>query len=218
MQKALNLARQMSKNLENDWFSEIQEINLHKTFETIFELKLSNKITNTLICAIIYAYDQDSKWIDLKQDGMTINKNILEGLGADLNELIYNDFLNLKNDEILDSIGAYLDRISDWRFVTARKMIDYHSKYVRETEANLDSMDEDKKIKARENIGKLIKESVAQRRTADELILQIERDYVNTNHKVDQDFGEKFTDTAIKVDCLSWRAFIRNLKNNKINS
>ncbi|MEK6881760.1 MAG: hypothetical protein AABY22_19235, partial [Nanoarchaeota archaeon] len=111
---------------------------------------------------------------------------------------------------------SFLDRISDWRFVTARKMIDYHSKYVRETEANLDSMDEDKKIKARENIGKLIKESVAQRRTADELILQIERDYVNTNHKVDQDFGEKFTDTTIKTDIYSWRSYVRSLKQKTI--
>ncbi|MEK6881761.1 MAG: hypothetical protein AABY22_19240, partial [Nanoarchaeota archaeon] len=93
----------MSKELEKDWISEIQEINLHKTFEKIFELKLSNRITNTLICAIIYAYDQDSKWIELKQDGRTITKNILEGLGADLKEPIYDEFLNLKNDDILDA-------------------------------------------------------------------------------------------------------------------
>lgn len=217
MQKGIQAAKTISADLKKDWAEYLEEINFHRTFESIFYLALSNEITNTLICAIIYSYDNDSKWIDLKHDSLTINTNILKGLYADFNEDIFQQFITLKNDDINDSIGSYLDLLSDWRYVTARKQMDYHSKYVRETESNITTLDEDKKIKARENIGKLIKEAISQRKAADELLLLIEKDYVTTNHRVSQDFNAPFTQKSLEFsdtlkDDGSWRFFIKHTK------
>lgn len=217
MQKGLTAAKTISSDLKKDWLEYLTEINLHRTFESIFYLGLPNEISNTLICAIIYSYDNDSKWIDLKQDSLAINKNIIKGLYGDHNDEWLNHFISLTNDDINESIGAYLDLLPDWRFVTARKQMDYHSKYVRETEANITTLDEDKKIKARENIGKLIKEAISQRKAADELLLLIEKDYVSTNHRVNQDFNTNFTQKSLEFsdnlkDDGSWRFFIKHTK------
>lgn len=219
MTKGINAAKTISKDLKKDWLPYLEEINLHRAFESIYYLRLSNEITNTLVCAIIYSYDNESKWIDLKHDSFTINKNILEGLYADLKEEIFQDFIKLRNDDINDAIGCYLDLLPDWKFVTAKKQMDYHAKYVRQEETNISGLDEDKKIKARENIGKLIKESIAQRKAADELILLIEKEYVLTNHRVHQDFNAnysqksiEFTDDTMPKDDGSWRYFIKYTK------
>lgn len=216
MQKAIILASKISKQLDKNWTSEIEEVNLHRCFEPIFRLEHNIISLNTLVCAIIYSYDNESKWIDLRQDGYTINKNILSGLGADIEEQIFKDFIHLSNHEIVLCIGNYLDLLPDWRFVTARKQIDYHSKYIRESESSMTEVDEDKKIKARENIGRLLKEAISQRKTADELILQIEKDYVKTNHRVEQDFNSNYTqktldflDDSSVTDAMSWRQFVK---------
>lgn len=218
MKKGIDCARTISSDLKKDWLSYFEEINLYVTFEPIFYLGLSNEITNTLIAAIIYSYDNDSKWIDLKQESIAINTNILKGLHADMNDEIIQGFIHFKNDDINNAIGAYLDLLPDWRFITARKQMDYHSKYVRETEANVTTLDEDKKIKARENIGKLIKEAISQRKAADELLLLIEKDYVSTNHRVHQDFNANFVQKSlefsdeIQKNDGSWRYFIKYTK------
>jgi hypothetical protein len=218
MKKGIDCARTISSDLKKDWLSYFEEINLYVTFEPIFYLGLSNEITNTLIAAIIYSYDNDSKWIDLRQESIAINSNILKGLHADMNDEMIQNFIHLKNDDINNSIGAYLDLLPDWRFITARKQMDYHAKYVRETETNVTSLDEDKKIKARENIGKLIKEAISQRKAADELLLLIEKDYVSTNHRVSQDFNSNFVQKSLSFsddtpkDDGSWRFFIKHTK------
>ncbi|MGK3945437.1 hypothetical protein ABK046_44740, partial [Streptomyces caeruleatus] len=111
--------------------------------------------------AIIYSYSNSSKWIDLNHDGYTINKAILEGLKADNKKDIFQRFLLGDKEEILDSIGAFLDTMkSDWKFITVRKMIDFHSKTMMQSEPDLSNVDEEKKPKVRENISRTMKEAV----------------------------------------------------------
>lgn len=217
MQKALELVKIISKQLDKNWLPELQEINLHKTFEPVYRLEYNIITLNTLVCAIIYSYDNESQWIDLKWDGFTINKHILEGLNADINEEIFKEFIELKNQVILYTIGSYLDLLADWKFVTARKQIDFHAKYIRESEPMFATdFDVDKKIKARENIGKLIREAISQRLEADKLLEQINKEYVKTQHRVQQDFNADYVQSSIdfleppvKKDILSWRQFVK---------
>lgn len=216
MQKALLLAQKIRSDLGKNWLTEIEDVNLHKCFEPIYRLEYSIITLNTLTCSIIYSYDNESKWIDLKQDGFTINKNILVGLDADPEEPIFKEFVESRNEEILYAIGNYLDLIPDWKYVTARKQIDFHGKYVRSTEPNAMDLEEDKKIKARENIGRLIKESVSQRKAADELLELIHKENVNTQRRVEQEFGVDFTQKSLEFsdstqqrDIMSWRSFIQ---------
>src|SRR5712692_2294505 len=160
MLKALDISRQISKDLEKNWLPELQEYGLYKTFEPIYKLNNSIGVLNTLVCAIIFSYDPESKWIDLKNDGYSINRNILFNLGADFSLEIYEEFCTQSNEDIGEAIGNYLDIIKNWKFVTARRMIDFHSKTMMQKEPDLKEVDEDKKPKVRENMSRTIRESV----------------------------------------------------------
>jgi len=211
MQKAIKLARLISGKLDSDHSDAIEEQGLHWIFDPLSELEISRKERNTLICAIIYSYDNESSWIDLKQDGQVINGAILRGLKAELTASIYDDFLNQRNEKISETIGNYLDALGDWRFTTVRKHIDYHAKYIRMTENEEDfkGLDAVKKTAARENMGKLMREAVNHRKAADLLIQEIHRDYVSTQHRTNQDFGKSYIDESIKRDPFSWREFVK---------
>jgi len=210
MQKALKAAKTISRDLSESHIELLEENNLYWVFQPIIEMDLDKKVQNTLICAIIYSYDNESTWIDLKQDGQSINTSILKGLKADFSIPIYNEFLLQTNEKINESVGNYLDVIPDWRFVTVRKHIDFHAKYIRqaENEEDFKSLDAEKKTKAREALGRLMREAVNQRKAADALISEIHRDYVSSQHRVKQDFGASFVDETIKRDIYSWREFI----------
>ena len=64
-------------------------------------------------------------------------------------------------------------------------------------------------------MSRTMKEGVFQREAADKLIEQIEKEYVNINHKTESDFGAKFTDVSTKSDVTSWREFIRRRNEKK---
>lgn len=212
MQKAIKLARLISGKLDSDHSDAIEEQGLHWIFDPLNELEISRKERNTLICAIIYSYDNESSWIDLKQDGQVINGAILRGLKAGLTASIYDDFLNQRNEKISETIGNYLDALGDWRFTTIRKHIDYHAKYIRMTENEEDfkGLDAVKKTAARENMGKLMREAVNHRKAADLLIQEVHREYVTTQHRVSQDYNTSFVDESIRIDPYSWRDYIKH--------
>lgn len=215
MIKAIQVATAISKDLEKDSLPVLEQYNLHTAFDSIFLMELSIDVINTLICAIIFSYDNDSKWTDLKKTSYDDKIAILKGLRADLSNPIYNEFINISSDDINNSIGDFLDMQPDWRFAQIMRSRDYHSKAIRTPEPEFKDMDEDKTIKAKEGIGKLLREALNHRKISDEYTLQIEKDYVNLNHRTKQDFGIEFTSQSTQRDIYSWRSFIRDLNEKK---
>lgn len=215
MQKAIQAAKQISKNLDADATPTLEEYNLHTAFDSIYFMGLDNKITNTLICAIIYSYDANSNWCDLKKTSTEDKHNILKGLKADMSIAHYTEFIELKNEDINNAIGDFLDLQPDWRFSQVMRSRDYHSKALKEDNPDFGDADNDKIIKAKEALGKYLREALNHRKICDEYMLQIEKDYVNLNHRTESDFGTKFTDVETKGDILSWRFFIQQLNDRK---
>lgn len=218
MIKAIQAAAKISKNLESDCSDILQDYNLHKQFQGIYDLRLDTKVTNILICAIIYSYDANSNWCDLKKTSHDDKINILNGLGADFSNPIYDDFIDRKVDEINDSIGDFLDLQTDWRIAQINRSRDFHSKAMREQEPSFTGIDDDKTAKAKENFGKFLREALNHRKLCDEYIIQVEKDYVNLNHRTKQDFGIDYTEAVTKRDIYSWREFIKGLNENKAST
>lgn len=216
MQKAIEAARRISKNINEDSFPILEEFNLHTAFDSIYFMGLENNIANTLICAIIYSYDANSNWCDLKKNSMDDKQNILKGLKADMSIEFYTEFIELKNEDINNAIGDFLDLQPDWRFSQVMRSRDFHSKSLKEKNPDFTGLDNDKVIKAKEALGKYMREGLNHRKIADEYILQIEKDYVGLNHRTEQDFGMKFTETELNnVDIMSWRQHIQRINERK---
>lgn len=208
MQKAIQLANKISKQLDKDCSDLVEECNLHKQFEPIYDLKLSNEITNTIICAIIYSYDVDSKWCDLKKTSHEDKILILAGLNAEMSELAYGEFIGLKREEINVAIGNFLDVQGDWKIAQIRRSRDYHSETIMRQSVSLEA-------KEQEQIGKLLREGINMRKIADDYMKELETAYVGLNHRTKQDFGEEFTEFAVKKDIMSWRIFVKDLNERK---
>lgn len=220
MQKYLNLAAKIKKELDINWQIQLEELNLHTIFEYIYTLDTTIEIQNTLICAIIYSYDKDSQWYNLNKTSYEDKVNILEGLKADMNNEFLIQFIELSNENINNSIGDFLDRQTDWRIAQIMRSRDYHSTALKAQEPRFDDVDEDKAVRAKENFGKYLREAINHRKISDEYIAQIEKEYVNLNHRVQQDFGSSFAQTSIelhsnnqrKINPESWRHWIRYTK------
>lgn len=216
MKKHIEIAKHVSSNIDANNKDFLSDNNYYYIFEKLYSISTDYKVVNTLTCAIIYSYSNSSKWIDLRQDGYSINKSILEGLKADLKKDIYHQFMSLSNEDILDCIGNFLNTMkSDWKFITIRKMIDFHSKTMMQSEPDLTYVDEEKKPKVRENISRTMKEALLQRESADKLIAELETAYVGTNERVKQDFGVEFVKEEIKYDIMNWNHFIKKTKAEK---
>lgn len=210
MQKDILLANTISKDLSVDYSDFLDEYNYKYVFEPLDKILLTIEEKNTLICAIIYSYSPNSNKIDLKQDGQIINQNILKGLGVNTNVPIYKEFIAHSNPIITETIANYFDTILTWQYITIRKEIDYAARYVRVSESDEDfgKLDGDKLYKARFEMGRLIKESVAHRQTADLLIDQMKKEHMITDERVKNDFGISFVDESIKRDFTSWHEFV----------
>lgn len=228
MQKAIELAKKISKDLETDWLPSLEDHNLHFTFGAIYSIpQIDIEDKNRIVCFIVYAYSPDSLWLDLKKDRLDNKKKILESLGANSKLEIYNQLLENGNDRIGMCIFNYLEELKDsrWREIFAN--LDYASTMMRfaskktESEISWDQMnkegnketltqdiDTDKLVKINKDKGILLDLASDKREKAEKLIEQIKKDYVATDASVQSDFNFSFTDTAKKKDILSWRQFI----------
>lgn len=228
MKKAIELAKKITLSINNDNTDLLGDYNFLKTFEPILETSEPPLIKNTLIAAIIYGYDNDSKWIDTRVDGITNNKNILQGLNADLKNHTLVSFINLSHEPSLECIGNFLDKLPDWRFRHGYRLRLQYTKTMNQPEPSLFDVDEEKKAMIFINWAKAIDSAKRQMIDAQQMIAEIEKDFLSTNHIVEGNFGTSFSQKSLemfeqddtKIDVLSWRQFIKyehlpNLEKNK---
>ena len=217
MQNAVLLAKKMAKQLDKNWLPELEEINLHSLFHPIYKLSSNIVTLNSIVAFIIMAYDSESHWIDLKQNRLDNKLEILKTLEADISDSNIQCVLYLETNDMQEVVGAYLKRQQDWKFKTIITCFDYHSKHIQSATEPTTVTDELEKSKINKSKGELLQSAIKQREIGEQLLLEIKKDYVKLDHITQSEFGFTASDIE-RVDCMSWRSFIRNLKNNKINS
>lgn len=228
MTRAIEAAKKISSALEKNSHEILYEINLHLIFAPVEELALSTKNKNSIIVYIILAYDNDSPWLDLRKDRFENKLSILKSLNCDSEDPRFKELLSNHNDTINNIILDYTVELTDWRWNTIFSLLDYHSNMLRfvnqktESEKSIDKMDKDGGIKTlvqdydidtlagvNEKKGKLLDLALSAREKADKLILEIKKEFVNTDNAVQQDLGFSITETYKKKDIYSWSEFIR---------
>lgn len=232
MQKALNLALQIRKQLDKDWRTELEEYGLLNTFLPIYKLNDANlEDLNRIICYIIYAYSPDSLWLDIKKDRIENKKRILLNLDADIKNKVFVDIINNSiNDIIGTSIFSFLEELKDWRWKVVFDLLEYSARMSRfanaETSAEktkkkgkgeneidvIASVDIDIISKVNKEKGQLLQMSIEKRKQADDMINEIRKEFVATDNSVQMDFGVLFSESAKKRDIMSWSEFIRHDK------
>lgn len=212
---------------------DLEEINLHTIFSPVFESDVSFEAMNVIVCFVIFAYDNDSPWINIKQDRYENKIKILKGLSADITEQLFLSLAMNENSMVNDVIGEYLSEQVDWRWQTVFSHLDYHAKMIRFANKNTDekkSWEELNKdgnavklheeydvttiTKINKEKGDLLAKAIEARERADKLLLEMRKEYVNADHAVQQDFNFSITDEK-KIDPYSWKQWIQRRNESK---
>ena len=208
MQSSISVAKKISKDLGKNWLSELENYNLSRIFMPVYLMENNIETLNTITAFVIFAYDNDSQWIELKKDRITNKQEILIGLGADLNEDIWQSIINNENDEILSVIAEYLKSITTWKWKTIISCFDYHSTCIQKASEQTKSADELEAAKINKEKGGLLKLAIQQREVGEQLLKELKSEYVKTDHATQNDFGFQITDEKA-IDVTSWRERLR---------
>lgn len=226
MAKEIELIKKIREDLSKDWKDELRDYNMPDSFASIYSTTdIEN--ANRLICFVVYAYNPDSLWLDLRKDRLENKTKILHHLDANIDTLLFQDVINNKNEVVGMAIFDFLEQLKNWKWRAVFDLLDYSSKMFRfatqdtEEERSFDKMNKEGEVKTlvqsfdidtiskvNKEKGLLLDQAIAKRKQADILLEEIRKDYVVTDNAVQQDFGFSYTETAKKKDLLSWRDFI----------
>jgi len=235
MQKAIEAAKNISRELNKDHTFYLEDMGLIKTFEEVYNLGISVKDENRIICFIVFAFDPDSQKLDIRKDRRENKESILSCLGADIKSDLFKEILNNSHEKFNNIVLVYLELLTNWKWQTIFSLLDYHSNMIRfatqktEAEKSFDKINKEGEVKtitqdydidtiAKVNLQKseIFKRAIDARKQADELLEEIRKEFMPTDHVTQIDFGFTFTDTAKKnVDIYSWKEFITTLNEKK---
>ncbi len=233
MQKAIQVCKTISKQSDKDCFDLLEDVNLHIIFQPINNLQIPVSEKNIIICYVIYAYDNDSSWLNLKQDRYDNKIKILKSLTDKYNSDFFIEIIENGNETINEVIGEYLIEQTTWKWRQIMISIDFHSNTLRfvsqrtETEKSIDKMGKDGEVKTlttefdidtiakvNKQKGELLDQALKARKDADSLLSEIKKEFVHLDNVVQADFGFEVTDEK-RIDILSWRSFIKKRNEKK---
>jgi hypothetical protein len=233
--KYIEVCKKISQNLNESGFPLLRDVNIHNVFEPAYEMSYSLPVINSIVCFVIYGYDQDSPWLDLRKDRIENKIRIIEGLGQSINAHPFDKIIIGSDEKVNDIILSYLISLTDWKWQTTFTLLDYHAKMIRfvqdkvDSEKSYDAFDKDgqkttltedydidKITKINKQKGELLEQAINARKKADDLLSEIRRDFVAVDAATQSDFNFTFSETAKqKVDIMSWRAWIKERNEKK---
>lgn len=233
MQKSIEAAKKIMNAPDESGYPILKDVNLHMIFDPIYEMGLPLPKINAIVSFVIYAYDNDSLWLNLKADRYQNKINILKSLTPYHETQLFTDIASNANPTINEIIGEYLIEQTTWKWHQIMTALDFHSSTLRfvgksmekekQTGISEDSegikkivkedFDMDVIAKVGKQKGELLKQALESRQDADTLLAEIRKEFVQMEHAVQSDFGFSISDEK-KVDPTSWRQFIKH-KNEK---
>ncbi len=237
MQKAIDLSKRIIKNISKDYQEELEAINIHKIFSPIFSIELkegkvkraiSTEKANTIVAYIVMAYDNDSQWINIKQDRKENKTKILSSITDDYKNEFFQSIILNEHLDVNDVIAAYLENQTTWKWRHILAQLDYYISTMRfvsektETEKQIDKLtkegdiqtltldyDIDKIANVNKLKGQLLEQAQKAREDADRLLSEIKKEFMVLDQVVQADFEFEVTEQK-KLNTERWRDYIRN--------
>lgn len=228
MKHNFDLAKKMAKNISDNYQDSLEDINLWPLFSVLYK-KHNNEVANTLVAFIIFAYDNDSRWLNFDQDRHDNKIKIMRSLGANPQEPVYEKKLNNLDEEFNDLIAQYLQSQVTYKWMMALTYLDYSAEmllHARKKPASdkttevlnkegekhelTEDFDEEKINKINIQRAGLLERAEKARTDAERLLGEINREFLQLNQAVQADFGFELTEEKT-LHYENWRDFIRNV-------
>lgn len=228
---AVELSKKIIKDIEKNWLTEIELLNLHTIFRPIYKHNLTILNQNAIVAFVILAYSEESTWLNPRKDRLVNKKEILDGIGVDPDNRIYKEIIHYENDAIQQVILNYLLFCTDARWREIVSLLEYHDKMFlfcnqRTSEKQKTGVEKDKEgqvedvfeyldqseiAKINKEKGDLMIKAIEARSKADGLLKTLENDFQKVDAATQSDFGFAFSD-ARKFDVTSWEHRVRRRK------
>jgi len=228
---AILLAQKMLTDLEKNYLPDLELINLHIIFRPVYKHNLTILNQNAIVAFVIFAYSEESPWLNTRQDRLVNKKYILSGIGVEPENRIYREIIEYENDAIQKVILNYLLFCTDSRWREIISLLEYHDRMFlfcnqrtadkQQTGTSVDKdgevkedyqyIDQKEVAKINNEKGDLMIKAIDCRQKAETLLKQLESDYQKTDHATQSDFNFQFSDVR-KYDPLRWEDRIRRRK------
>lgn len=229
--EAVRLAQKIIKDIEKNWLSEIELLNLHTIFRPVYKHNLNILNLNAIVAFVILAYSEESPWLNPRRDRAINKAEILSGIGVDPENLIYKEIINYENDSIQQVILNYLLFNTDARWQEIISLLEYSNKMMlfcnqrtsdkqkigteeKEDKGTVDVfeyLNQSEIAKVNKEKGELLLKAIEARAKAETLLKTLENDFQKTDSSTQSDFGFTFSDVK-KYDPLLWEHRIRKRK------
>lgn len=233
MLKAIDAAKKIIKSFDESGYKFLEEVNLHKIFDSIYDSDESLHTCNAISSFVILAYDNDSSWLNLKQDRVENKTKILKSITPLYTVEYFRKVIHNDNSMVNDIIASYLEEQATWKWRHIMTSIDFHSTTLRFVQKKIDKgrttevedkdgekskvteeYDIDLIAKVGKQKGDLLKQALEARASADNLLAEIRKEFVQLDHVITGDFGFSITDEK-KIDPMIWRSFIKDRNGKK---
>lgn len=228
---AIDLAKKIIKDLDHNYLPDLELINLHTIFRPIYKHNLTIANQNAIVAFVIFAYSEESPWLNPRQDRLMNKQQILSGIGVDPSNRIYKEIIHYENDEVQKVILNYLLSRTDARWYEILSLFEYANKtilFANGRTADKDKMGESKDkdgvvsedflylsqadiSKINKEKGDLLLKAIETRAKAETLLKDLENDFQKIDSATQADFGFNFSD-AKKYNPLVWEDRIRKRK------
>lgn len=199
-------------NLEADWTEDLEQMNIWDDVSFIYDAPLvkgDNRIGNTILCFTVFAYNNKSRFLEPHKNRWENKKRIivtLAGLSA-LTTMIYPKVIDNSHKESFELSTWYIKHQKDWRWETIIGNIEFHSMAIKMSTAG--AIDAQEAVQ----IGKMLDASKKLRADADEMMDELQTEFMNLDTAMDKEHREKVTD--VNVNFMSYEAYLDTLKKSK---
>ena len=207
MSKVLALIEKLSQKLDSDWKQELIAINVWEDFAPLYHKFPGDSYkANVILAFLVFAYDKESKQIDLHMDRMQSKSKILcalAGLSA-MADADYTDAAVGLMSPYNELIEAYINYQKDRRWRDIVSNYDFHSKA--SAMASIASGP-----KEMEYVGRMLKQASILRNDADVLVTQLEQENVVLDAALKKENRVKLSDRRGE-DFMSHEIYMRGIK------
>lgn len=225
--KILDTIKYLYKDLEGNWWGKLEEINIFYDVRELYfvsewevgtpekpienprliekrRFNSSHKVSNTILAYIVFAYHQNSQWLDLHADRIDNKNKIMMSLaGKDYQD--NPDFCDaiIGLDEPYNSvIEWFLNSQMDKRWKQILTDYEYHSRA-----QNIAGYASGAKEMA--EVGKMLTAAENRRNRADELLEVLKNENVKIDSALQKEHREPLTERQ-SDNFMSWETFISN--------
>ena len=210
---------------DEDWTAELKSINIYEDVASIYSKKWPTDFCNRIVAFIVLAYDNKSGWIELHKDRWDNKYKIASRLGLDIKNKTVTAIIENSNFTVNDIVAWFVDYQTDWRWDAIVSCFEYASEMMRfaktKTEQRVfqdqdeggkmvfNEVDIDKLSSGNMKKGQNIEAAISQRKRGEELLKEIEEEFVQLNTVMHKEGKRQPTDLK---HIESWEIYIKELR------